>query len=175
MACRPSILQLLRIRASGIGRTLLPAVAVTLLCPAGVVCAEVIVESPHGHDAAAHTHDAPARGHAAATHSHGNSRHDHGGAAHEHDAPTAGNPGGTCPHCPTQASAMSSARPSCDVPGHDAPPPKPLHADAGLPALHDSFSAVPITPHPSPPRTAYSTGSGPSAVPLNLLHCVFLN
>jgi hypothetical protein len=168
MASRPNILQTLRNRAHMLGRMFLPIVAVTLLCPTGAICADMAGAPPSAHgslDIAAHVHGA-------LLHEHSAPPHEQGAPADEHNAPS-GESGDDCPFCPAHAASMSAAPANCDIPGHDAPPSKLLHPDTVLPAPPSSFA--PAIPHPSPPRTEYSTGSGPPAVPLNLLHCVFLN
>jgi hypothetical protein len=146
MANRQNILQSLRHRADGLGRLLLPALAGTLLCPAGIVCAE--------------GQGAPAQ--------------EHGIAAHEHSLPVSGHSDDGCPHCPAHASAMSGARASCDVDAEDSPAPAKLPRDLHLATLPSAIGSEQAIPHPSPPRTAFSTGAGPPAIPLNLLHCILL-
>jgi len=162
MAHSRNLLQALRHRACGIGRVLLPALALTLTCPAGAICADTVAASTiAAHDSASHDHGVPT--------------HEHGVPVGDHDSSSTDHGGNHCPHCPTQASAISAARTPCDVAAGDAPPPAKLPHDLHIAALPSTIPSAPAIPHPSPPRTAFSTGSGPPSVPLNLLHCVFLN
>lgn len=165
MSFRPNVLQALRNRARVLGRLLLPALTVALLCPVGVVCADISAAA-NGADltrSTGHAGHAERSGHA-----------DHGAPSHEHGTPSSGDSDDGCPHCPTHGSAVTAARDTCDFATEDAPPSVKLHHDLTLTALATANPAAPAIPHPSPPRTAYSTGAAPPAVPLNLLHCVFL-
>ncbi len=108
---------------------------------------------------------------------HGVSSHDPRVAGHGHAAPLyeygPASPGHTdddCPHCPMHESAISAAPAACDVAAEDAPPPAKLPHDLHLAALPSAIVSAPAIPHPSPPRTEYSTGSGRPSIPLNVLH-----
>jgi len=154
MSFRPRILQSLRNRAQALGRVLLPALAVALLCPAGVVCADTSAAAQVAEGALPHEHKPE-------------HEHEHGGSSSDHSDDS-------CPHCPTHASAQSATRAACDVAARDAPPPAKLPHDVQLFALPAGIPSIAAILHPSPPRTAFSTGAGPPAIPLNLLHCILL-
>jgi hypothetical protein len=152
----------LRTRQRALLCALLPAFALSAASTTACAAAPTSTESP----SPTSQHDA----------------HGHGGAhaAHEHVAPDHSSPtplAGGCPHCPLQSGAANAGHAACataDAPEHGGSAPTKHASEPAALAPPPSWRLPTARASPAFTTPLHVAIAFVAAVPLNVVHCVFL-